>query len=132
MSVRSEKGQAMVEFALVLPLLILILCGILDFGWIFFHQILVNNAAREAARYSSIHLYDDGAVNDDDTAAAQSAAKASSSVLPDTMRVSLTVSDDSVTVTVTSPTDVLTGLMAPVFGGNTVDLTATSTMRAET
>ena len=30
---KSEKGQSMVEFALVVPLLLTILCGIIDMGW---------------------------------------------------------------------------------------------------
>jgi len=31
---KNEKGQAFVEFAIVLPLLLMILCGIIDYGWI--------------------------------------------------------------------------------------------------
>ena len=122
----------MVEFALVLPILILLLCAIMDFGWIFFQKILVTNAAREAARYSAVHLYDDGAVSAADTDAARSVARGSSSVLPDTLTASLTVSDGAVTVTVTSPAAVITGLTSSFFGGNTVNLTASSTMRYET
>lgn len=48
--VKSEEGQAMVEFAIVLPLLLMILCGIIDFGWLFYNQLNVDNASREAAR----------------------------------------------------------------------------------
>ena len=55
---KKEEGQAMVEFALILPILIMLLCGIIDFGWIFGNQILANNAAREAARYTAIHYED--------------------------------------------------------------------------
>lgn len=57
---KNEKGQAMVEFALVLPILLLILCGICEFGSIFSNQILANNACREAARYAAVHYKDDG------------------------------------------------------------------------
>lgn len=57
---KKEKGQAMVEFALVLPILLLLLCGICEFGWIFSHQILANNACREAVRYAAVHYRDDG------------------------------------------------------------------------
>ena len=53
--IKKEHGQAMVEFALVLPILLLLVGGIIDFGWIFFNQISVNNASREAARYVAIH-----------------------------------------------------------------------------
>ena len=55
MDYKSEKGQAMVEFALILPVLFLIIGGIIDFGWIFHHQSIANNACREGARYASIH-----------------------------------------------------------------------------
>lgn len=48
--VKNEEGQALVEFALVLPILLLILCGIIDFGWLFYNQYNVDNAARAAAR----------------------------------------------------------------------------------
>ncbi len=48
--VKSEEGQALLEFALVLPLILIILCGILDFGWLFYNQLNVDNSAREAAR----------------------------------------------------------------------------------
>lgn len=57
---KNEKGQAMVEFALVLPILLLVFCGICEFGYIFSNQILVNNACREVARYAAVHYQDDG------------------------------------------------------------------------
>lgn len=60
MHIRNEKGQAMVEFALVLPILLLLLCGICEFGSIFSNQILANNACREAVRYAAVHYKDDG------------------------------------------------------------------------
>jgi len=132
MRLKSEKGQAMVEFALVLPILILLLCAIMDFGWIFFQKILVTNAAREAARYSAVHLYDDGTVNAADINAARNVALGSSSALPNTLTAALSVSDGAVTVTVTSPAAVITGLTSSFFGGSTVNLTASSTMRYET
>ena len=56
---KKENGQAMVEFALVLPILLLFIAGILDFGWIYHNQLSANNASREAARYISIHYYSD-------------------------------------------------------------------------
>lgn len=47
---RPEHGAAAVEFALVLPVLILILGAIIDFGFIFSQQIAFNTSARDAAR----------------------------------------------------------------------------------
>jgi hypothetical protein len=44
------KGQSLVEFAIALPLLVLIMIGVLDLGRAFFGLITVTNAAREGAR----------------------------------------------------------------------------------
>jgi len=44
------KGTSAVEFALILPVLILILFGIIEFGVIMYDQQVITNAAREGAR----------------------------------------------------------------------------------
>lgn len=56
---RREDGQAMVEFALILPIFLLILCGIIDFGWLFYNQLSLNNACREGARYAVVNTAED-------------------------------------------------------------------------
>jgi Flp pilus assembly protein TadG len=48
--VRSEKGAELIEFALTLPLLLLVLLGIIEFGFLFQEYEVVSNAAREGAR----------------------------------------------------------------------------------
>ena len=48
---KSEQGQELVEFALVLPLLLLILFGAVDLGRVFHAQITIANAARVGARF---------------------------------------------------------------------------------
>lgn len=45
----------MVEFALILPLLIIIIVGVFDLGRAFFAYITITNAAREGARYGTLH-----------------------------------------------------------------------------
>lgn len=47
---RRQKGQAITEFALILPFLLLLIGGIVDFGLAFFIGQMVGNAAREGAR----------------------------------------------------------------------------------
>ena len=51
---RSERGAAAVEFALVLPILMTLLLGVIEFGHYFNVQISATHAAREAARSMSV------------------------------------------------------------------------------
>lgn len=51
---KNDKGQSMVEFALILPVLLLLLLGIIQFGIIFSAHIAITNAAREGARVASV------------------------------------------------------------------------------
>ena len=64
MKKRREKGQAMVEFAIVIPLLIIIVCGMIDFGWIYSNVYKVEDAAFTGARYASIHAPEHDATTD--------------------------------------------------------------------
>ena len=56
-----ESGATAVEFALVLPLLLVLIVGLIDFGRMGFVQVSVTAASREGARYSS--LYSSGLPN---------------------------------------------------------------------
>ena len=47
---RNDSGQAIVEFAIVLPVLLIILLGIVEFGLLLFNQQVITNASREGAR----------------------------------------------------------------------------------
>jgi Flp pilus assembly protein TadG len=59
-----ERAQAIVEFAIVLPILMMLLVGILEAGRMIFIYSAVNNASREAARYASaVGLADGGVYN---------------------------------------------------------------------
>ena len=52
--VRSERGAAAVEFAIVVPLLFLLIFGIIDFGFGFHAWDAAENAAREGARVAAV------------------------------------------------------------------------------
>jgi len=49
-----RRGQALVEFAMVLPLVLVILLGIVEFGFILYNQHVITNASREGARYGIV------------------------------------------------------------------------------
>jgi Flp pilus assembly protein TadG len=50
-----SRGQALAEFALVFPIFLLILFSIIDFGRYVYYVQILNNAAREGARYAIVH-----------------------------------------------------------------------------
>jgi Flp pilus assembly protein TadG len=50
MYLKREEGAAAVEFALVLPLLVIILFGIIEFGFALYNKEVITNASREGAR----------------------------------------------------------------------------------
>jgi Flp pilus assembly protein TadG len=86
-----KRGQAMVEFALVIPIFMLVLSGILDFGFALYSRMTVINAAREGAR-AAIMVPDNTTI----TSVAQAAAVSSAA------GAGLTVSSPTVTCIQTS------------------------------
>lgn len=121
MSLRKEKGQATVEFALVLPLLILLIFGMMDFGWLFYNKIEVNNASREGARYAAIHWNESNYEADTTNLVISYSSGATVVVSPN---------EADVTVSVTKNVNVLTGI-ASTFLGSSVNLSSSCTMRKE-
>ncbi len=51
---KSQRGAAALEFALIFPVLLLLLVGIVDFGMLMSTQSVVANAAREGARTAAL------------------------------------------------------------------------------
>jgi len=47
---KSQEGATLVEFAIILPLLLLLIFGIIEFGLFLFNRHVITNAVREAAR----------------------------------------------------------------------------------
>lgn len=110
-STDKERGASAVEFALVLPVLLAILLGIMEFGFLFNQQASATNAAREGARYAAVHYPDAGF----SAANAVGAARAAAPTLPVSTAITITFSGGScaagrtVTATVKPPRGWLTG-----------------------
>jgi Flp pilus assembly protein TadG len=56
----ADRGAAAVEFVLVLPVLVMLLFGIIEFGLYFAQQLSVSNAARQGARFAAVPNYTGG------------------------------------------------------------------------
>ncbi len=52
---RSRSGQSLAELALIMPLLLMIVLGVIDFGRLFGSYIALQNASREGARFASLY-----------------------------------------------------------------------------
>ncbi|MGC4122013.1 MAG: pilus assembly protein [Myxococcales bacterium] len=104
---RNQQGASAVEFALVLPLLLLLVMGTIDWGYYFFTEQIVVNASREGARAGSLATLGD-ASSQASVAAAQYLTRAGL----DSSRATIlaTPRTDSIAVSITYPTGSLTGL----------------------
>jgi Flp pilus assembly protein TadG len=135
---RSEMGAELVEFALVFPLLLLVVLGIVDFGFLFQQYEVVTNAAREGARIAVLPDYSGAdaqqrAVDYLTAAGLTDAGRTSAAGAPQPVNIGGNCMS-TVTVTVTYPHQFvfLSGIGA-YFGSTfgTATLRASSTMRTE-
>ena len=116
-----EQGSTVVEFALTIPLVLVLLLGIVEVALVARSEIQLVHAAREGARQ---------AATSPDTSDAASAVRAVLGGSASNARISVSRPSgvgSPARVTVTMPYRVA----GPVFGGFTVDLSASSTMRTE-
>lgn len=101
---KSERGQAAVEFALLAPMLIVLVLGVLQLGVAFNHYITVTDAARVAARDAASGRFS----NVTAAAVEASARKAASDLDQSQLKVTVAnptwnVPQSDVTITVTYP-----------------------------
>ena len=54
--IRNQRGQSLAEFALLLPILLILVLGAIDFGRLYFAYVSVTNASRNAAQYGSFNV----------------------------------------------------------------------------
>ncbi|MBP2626276.1 MAG: TadE family protein [Firmicutes bacterium] len=109
--IKNNRGQALVEFALMLPVLLLLVVGVMEFGLIINQYMVLAEAAREGARSA--------ALGDSDTAITTVVKTAASQI--DITQLTITISPTTrirgsrVTVTVAKPAQAITQLMSPFF-----------------
>ena len=124
--IKSEKGASAVEFALILPILVILVFGIVQFGIAYNNYIALTHAAREGARLAAVNMDEIEGIAWFENRIKESA--------PSVSIESITLSGqdgnigDSVVVTVTG--EVL-NIEIPLVGSWPVQLTSTATLRIE-
>jgi Flp pilus assembly protein TadG len=123
---KRQRGQALVEFALMIPLFALLLFGLMDFGRVIYTQNTLAQAAREAARVATL----EPAANSTKYAAIRAAARNAAAGVSlinanivgascaDCFYPSGAVPGGFVVVTVSSRVTLATPLLAQVLGGS--------------
>ncbi len=132
-----EKGQALVEFALLVPIFLILLFAIVDFGMGFYSWITVTNSAREGARFGAVQASTDDIIQ---------RVKDTSDLINEDAKMTVTVTNaadnggdpgESVVVKVDYKYDLITplaSLIAFLSGdtfGSTLTLSSTAEMRLE-
>ena len=112
---RGHEGQSLVEFALIAPLLALLLLGALDLTRAFYYYIILENSTREAARVLIDYPY-----QYDDTEACRAAVREAQSY------ITLSCSGGTPTVTISPSANLGVSPPRRIPGRNTVTVTATT------
>lgn len=126
--IKDQKGQSLTEFALLLPLLLLLICGIIDFGRILYTYMHLNIATQEAVRL--------GGLGNGDIAITEFAKNYM--IVGDANQLIVTISPsetarksgDYVTVTLDSPFETITPFLAQLIP-DSFSITTSSTIRVE-
>lgn len=124
---KSNRGQAIVELAILLPVLLLILMAILEFGRVFNAYMIITHASREGARA--------GSVGGSDIEIAEAIGDTTPTLDPTNMRITVSTPSgrdrgDPLTVTVEYDVDLIVPLIGNVVG-DPVELDAATTIRIE-
>ena len=121
---KRTDGISAVEFALLLPVMLLIVCGIMDFGNLYFQAHIANEAAREAARL--------GAITKQNASTVQATIrKEYGDGLTLKFKVDPPVTNGTAEATVTNAVTILTPIISQLIPNNPTTVTGHSVMQVE-
>jgi PKD repeat protein len=139
-----SRGQSLVEFALILPIMMVLLAAVLDLGRVFYATITLNNAAREGAFQAAQtpESFQAGQPCNPGTnlvvcrvqlESKGSAVTVADSAITRTCSVSgcPEQAGSTVTVGVTGQFQLITPLLSVIFGGQTIPMSASATAQLE-
>ena len=126
--VQRSRGQSLVEFALVLPMLLVLIVSAIEIGRLFFTKIVITNAAREGAYYYAVNpsrLTDAGELTTraQQAAITEAANSGISAVTVSTPSIVDHTEYSSVSITVSTTVD---NLLILGFAGNFLTISATN------
>jgi Flp pilus assembly protein TadG len=120
-----ERGQDVVEFALIFLVLFVVLMGIFDMGRVVYSYSVLFNAAREGARYGVIHPTDTAGIK-------AQVDKMAVGLDPSALTVTSSLPDkNDVQVHLSYQFTIVTPVIQAIFGSNQIALVSESTMRIE-
>lgn len=125
---KDSRGQSLVETALITPLIILLLAGIIDFGLLFNNYLIISNASREGARLAAVGMDDSGIVT--------RIYNLTSSLDSSRLTVSVTPAEsyrkrgNEVIVSITYNNELITPIISSILP-NPIKIKASTTMRIE-
>lgn len=125
-NIRKKKGQAIVELALALPLLIFFLCGVVDFGRILYTSETLNLVNQESVRKAGLGKKDDEIIN----YVKQKAPIGDSNTIVVSIDPKSRKSGDYVTVKLTYEMKYINPVMRVIIG-RTFTINTSSTIRVE-
>jgi len=118
---RGQTGQSLVEFALVLPILLLMLTGTIDLGRILFTYIALEDAAQEGAIYGAHESVPESNITARVRSSSNHAEVTGATVA---IACSVTPSPGTIAVTTSYQLPLITPVISSILGG-TVELRAT-------
>lgn len=125
---KSQRGQALVETAFIIPILLILLFGITDLGRVFHAYLTLDHAGREAARVATVGGDDDDIIAKIElTTSGLNQDQLTYTISP--QGKSNRPSGSEVTITLKYPIELLTPLLSQLVG--TIELENKTVMRVE-
>lgn len=125
---KNERGQSLIEFTIILPIILIILMGIFEFGIMINSYLTINNAARESSRLAAVGGTDIEVIN---MALSRLPNLDTNNIMIEVTPSGLNrVRGESVTVKITYNYQVITPIISNIIN-NSVNLIAKNSMRIE-
>lgn len=110
---RKDRGASLIEFAIIMPLLVMLLLGIVEFGWGVAQQLDLRHKARETLRLAIV----DAPVADIEARACENDVVGSGDITEILLNTGID-RGTQISVTMTSNVEQITGFFGPFWGAN--------------